>query len=92
MTWANQVLCMISEYHMACVTIGSVVTSPILPKAIGEWLPLLAAYTLPEDRAGITDVRVRDHQAKTLRVAVWLHRLDMALSGEPEASGSLMQA
>ena len=30
-TWACQILCMISEYHMACVTRGSPVTSPILP-------------------------------------------------------------
>ena len=30
-TWACQVLCMISEYHMACMTRGSSVTSPILP-------------------------------------------------------------
>ena len=77
---------------MACVTRESAVTSPILPKAIGDWLPPLAAYALPKDRAGITDVRVWDHQAKTLRVAVWLHQLDMALSGEPTASGSLVQA
>ena len=40
----------------------------------------------------MTDVRVWDHQARTLRVAVWLHRLDMAHSGEPAASGSLVQA
>ena len=91
-TWACQVLCMISEYHMACVTRGSPITSPILPGVIEDKPPPLTDYTLPEDRSGVTDVRVRDHQAKTLRVAVWLHRLDMALSGEPAASGSLVQA
>ena len=90
--WACQVLCMISEYHMACVTRGSPVTSPILPEVIEDKLPPLAGYTLPEDRLGVTDVRVRDHQAKTLQVAVWLHRLDMALSGEPAASGSMVRA
>ena len=83
---------MISEYHMACVTRGLPVTSPILPEVIEDKLPPLAGYTLPEDRSGVTDVRVQDHQAKTLRVAIWLHRLDMALSGEPAASGSLVQA
>ena len=77
---------------MACVTRGSPVTSPILPGIIEDKLPPLAGYTLPEDRLGVTDVRVRDHQAKMLRVVVWLHRLDMALSGEPAASGSLVQA
>ena len=83
---------MISEYHMACVTRGSMVTSPILPGVIEDKLPPLTSYALPEDRSGVTDVRVRDHQARTLSVAVWLHRLDMALSKEPAASGSLVLA
>ena len=91
-TWACQVLCMISEYHTACVTRGLPVTSPILPGVIKDKLPPLTGYALPEDRSGVTDVWVRDHQARTLRVAVWLHRLDMALSEEPAASGSLVRA
>ena len=91
-TWACQILCMISGYHMACVTRGSPVTSPILPGVIEERLPPLTDYALPEDRSGVTDVRVRDHQARTLRVAMLLHRQDMALSEEPAASGSLVQA
>ena len=77
---------------MACVTRGSLVTSPILPEVIEDQLSPLAGYTLPEDGSGVMDVRVRDHQAKTLWVAVWLHRLDMALSREPAASGSLVWA
>ena len=91
-TWACQILCMISKYHMACMTRGSPVTSPILPGVIEDRLPPLTDYALPEDRSGVTNVRVRDHQARTLQVAVWLHRLDMALSEEPTASGSLVQA
>ena len=91
-TWACQVLCMISEYHMACMTRGSPVTSPILPGVIEDKLPPLTDYALPGDRLGVTDVRVWDHQARTLQVAVWLHRLDMALSQEPAALGSLVQA
>ena len=77
---------------MACVTRGSPVTSPILPRVIEDRLPPLTDYASPEDRSGVTDVRVWDHQARTLRVAVWLHRLDMALSEEPAASGSLVRA
>ena len=91
-TWACQILCMISEYHMACMTRGSPVTSPILPGVIEDRLPPLTDYALPEDRSGVTDVRVQDHQARTLQVAVWLHRLDMALSEEPTASESLVRA
>ena len=83
---------MISEYHMACVTRGSPVTSPILPGVIKDKLPPLTDYALPEDRSGVTDVRVQDHQARTLWVVIWLHRLGVALSKEPAASGSLVQA
>ena len=90
-TWACQILCMISEYHMACMTRASLVTSPILPGEIEDRLPPLTDYTSPEDRSGATDVRVWDHQARTLQVAVWFHRLDMALSEESTISGSLVR-
>ena len=90
-TWACQILCMISKYHMACMTRGSLVTSPILPGVIEDWLPPLTDYASPEDGSGMTDIRVRDHQARTLWVVVWLHRLDMALSEKPTASGSLVR-
>ena len=65
-TWACQILCMIAEYHMACVTRGSPVTSPIVPRELEEGLPPLADYAPTEDRSGTTDVRVRDHWARTL--------------------------
>ena len=63
-TWVCQILCMIAEYHMACVTRGPLVTSPIVPRELEDRLPLL--YTSPEDRSGSTNVRVRDHWARTL--------------------------
>ena len=91
-TWACQILCMIAEYHMACMTRGPLVTSPILPGELQDCLPPLADYASPEDRSGATDVRVRDHWARTLRVAIWCHRLDMALSEEPASSGSLVRS
>ena len=90
-TWACQILYMISEYHMACMTRGSPVTSPILPREIKDRLLPLTDYLSPEDRSGTTDIRVRDHQARTLQVAVWFHRLDMALSEEPATSGYLVR-
>ena len=65
-TWACQILCMITEYHMACVTRGSPVTSPIVPRGLEEHLLPLADYAPPEDWSGATDVRVRDHWARTL--------------------------
>ena len=65
-TWACQILCMIAEYHMACVTRGSPVTSPIVLRGLEERLPPLAGYAPPEDQSGATDIRVRDHRARTL--------------------------
>ena len=91
-TWACQILCMITEYHMACITWGSAVTSPILPRDLAERLLPLADYASPEDQSGTTDIRVRNHRARTLRVAVWMHRLDMVLSEEPASSGSLVRS
>ena len=91
-TWACQMLCMIAEYHMACVTRGSAVTSPILPRELVERLLPLEDYAPPEDQSGSTDVQVRDHRARTLRVAILCHRLDMALSGEPGSSRSLVRS
>ena len=77
---------------MACMTRGSAVTSPILPRELAKRLPPLADYARPEDQSGATDVRVRDHWARTLRVAVLCHRLDMALSDEPGSSRSLVKS
>ena len=86
----SQVLCMIAEYHLACATKGSTTTSPILPKAVEQYLPPLVDYARPAG-TGITDVRVRDHKAKSLQVGVWLHCKDMSLSWEKEASETLVQ-
>ena len=52
---ASQVLCMIAEYHLACATRGSMTMSPILPKAVEQYLPLLVDYARPGG-TGITDV------------------------------------
>ena len=89
-TVASQVLCMIAEYHLACATRGSMTTSPILPE-VEPYLPPLVGYSHPGS-AGITNVRVHDHKARSLRVGVWLHRMDMSLSWEKEASESLVQS
>ena len=74
------------------MTRGSPVTSPIVPRELEERLPPLADYAPPKDQSGTTNVRVRDHRARTLRVAVWYHRLDMVLSEEPASSGSLVRS
>ena len=77
---------------MACVTRGSAVTSLILPRELAERLPPLADYAPPEDQSGATDVHIRDHWARTLRVAILCHRLDMTLRGEPGSSRTLVRS
>ena len=84
----NMVLCMISEYHLTCLSKGPSYISPVLPEAVNNLLPPLEEYRAGGDFQGTQDVRVPE-RAKTLRVAVWLHRLDMATAGDREASYSL---
>ena len=87
---AGQVLCMIAKYHLACATMGSMTTSPILPEAVEQYLPPLVDYTHPGG-TGLTDVQVHDHKSCSLHIGVWLHLVNMSLSWEREASESLVQ-
>ena len=84
----DQVLCMISEYHLTCLSQGPSYVSPVLPEAAKNLLPPIEEYMASGDFQGTQDARVLE-RAKTLRVAVWLHHLDMATTGDGEASYSL---
>ena len=84
----NMVLCMISEYHLMCLSQGPSYISPVLPEAVKNLLPPLEEYRAGGDFQGTWDTRVLE-RAKTLRVAVWLHHLDMAIAGDMMASYSL---
>ena len=92
-TLSSHILAMIPDNHAACALSGPHVTSPITSLQIEERLPPLGDYTKavhqPSHHEGSTDVRVRDHYAKTLRVAIWLHRLDMALEPHGRSSWTL---
>ena len=83
----NQVACMIAEYHLTASTHQSSLR-PILPHEAAPLLPPIKNYVLGVSFEGTWDVRVMDH-AVALRVAVWLHQLDMAMGGEALASESL---
>ena len=84
----NQVLCMISEYHLMCLSQGSSCISPVLPEAAQELLPPMEEYLAGDSSCGTRDLRVEE-KTKTLRVAVWLHRLDMVAAGDGTVSLSL---
>ena len=84
----NQVLCMISEYHLTCLSQGSSCISPVLPEAAKDLLPPIEEYLADDSFHGTRDLRVKE-KAKTLWVAVWLHHLDMAAAEDGTASLSL---
>ena len=84
----NQVSCMIAEYHLTSSARVSTTLSSVLPEAAKLLLPAIKTYVSNVSFEGTWDVRVLDH-ARTLRVAVWLHCLDMAVGGDQSASETL---
>ena len=84
----NQVLCMILEYHLTCLSQGSSCISPVLPEAAKDLLPPIEEYLADDSFHGTRDLRVEE-KAKTLWVDVWLHCLHMAAAEDGTASLSL---
>ena len=84
----NQVACMIAEYHLTGSARGPSSLSPIIPEKAAALLPPLKNYVPGVAFKGTRDVRVVDG-ARTLRVAVWLYQLNMAMEGEGMASETL---
>ena len=84
----NQVTCMIAEYHLMSSAQGPSSLSPILLVEAAALLPPIKNYVPGIAFEGTRDVRVMD-RARTLRVAVWLHQLDMAVTGDGMASETL---
>ena len=84
----NQVVCMIAEYHLTGSARGPSSLSPVLPEAAATLLPPINDYVPGGAFEGTRDVRVVD-RARTLRVAAWLHRLDMSARGDGMASQTL---
>ena len=79
---------MISEYHLTCLSQGPSYISPVLPEAAKDLLAPIEEYMAGSGFQGTQDLRVLE-KAKTLRMAVWLHHLDMATAGDGVASYSL---
>ena len=66
---------MIAEYHLMSASQGTDRILPVLPEVAAWLIPPLEDY-LPGSFDGCRDVRVMD-RAQILRVAVWLHCLDL---------------
>ena len=81
----NQVICMIAEYHLTSSARVLSSLCLVLPEAAKPLLPPIKSYVPGVAFDGTWDVRVLDH-AKILRVAAWLHRLDMSAGGDGMAS------
>ena len=84
----NQVTCMIAEYHLTGSAQGLSSLSPILLVKAAALLPPIKNYVPGIVFEGTRDVRVMD-RARILRVAAWLHQLDMAAGGDGMASETL---
>ena len=79
---------MIAEYHLTGSARDLSSLSPLLPEAATTLLPPIKEYVAGVAFEGTRDVRVLD-RARTLRVAVWLYRLDMSAGGDGMASETL---
>ena len=77
---------MIAEYHLTGSAQGMLSLSPVLSEAVRNLLPTVD-YVAGGAFQGTRDVRVVD-RAKTLQIATWLHRLNMAAEEDEIASDS----
>ena len=82
----NQVLLMIAEYHLTSASQGTHSIQPVLPEGAARLMPPVDEY-LPGSFEGCRDVRVTD-RAQILRIATWLHRLDLAATYGVEIAAS----
>ena len=82
----NQVLLMIAEYHLTSASQGTHHILPVLPEGATRLMPPLEDY-LPGSFDGCRDARVTD-RAQILRVAIWLHRLDLCATHGAEIAAS----
>ena len=82
----NQVLLMIAEYHLTSASQGTHHVRPVLPEGAARLMPPLDDY-LPGSFDGCRDIRVTD-RAQILRVAIWLHCLDLRTTYGVEIAAS----
>ena len=79
---------MIAEYHLMSASQGTHRILPVLPEGAAQLMPPLDEYLLGgASFDGCRDVRVTD-RAQILRVATWLHRLDLSATYGAEIAAS----
>ena len=77
---------MIAEYHLTSTSQGTHRILSVLPEGAVQLMPPVDEY-LPGSFEGCHDVRVTD-RAQILRVATWLHRLDLTATYGTEIAAS----
>ena len=82
---------MIAEYHLTSNAQGTSNLRPVLLEVARNLLPPIEDYIAGGAFRGMRDMRVVE-RAKTLRIATWLHHLDMAAEGDEIASQTLEAA
>ena len=83
----NQVLLMIAEYHLTSACQGSNSILPVLPEGAAQLMHPLDEYLPGGTFEGCRDVRVTG-RAQILRVACWLHRIDLSATYSTEVAAS----
>ena len=83
----NQVLVMIAEYHLTSACQGSRSIPPLLPEGTARLMHPLDEYLPGGTFEGCRDVRVTG-RAQILRVACWLHRMDLSATYSTEVAAS----
>ena len=83
----NQVLVMIAEYHLTSACQGSNSIPPVLPEGATQLMPPLDQYLPGGTFEGCCDIRVTG-RAQILRVACWLHRIDLSATYSAEVAAS----
>ena len=79
---------MIAEYHLTGRAQGSSSLNPVLREVVRDLLPPVEDYIVGGAFQGTRDMKVVN-RAKTLRIATWLHCLDMMAEGDGIASQTL---
>ena len=83
----NQVLVMIAEYHLTSACQGSRSIPPVPPEGTARLMHPLDGYLPGGTFEGCRDVRVTG-RAQILRVACWLHRMDLSATYGAEVAAS----
>ena len=78
---------MIAEYHLTSACQGSNSIPPVLPEGATQMMPTLDKYLPGGTFEGCRDVRVTG-RAQILRIACWLHRIDLSATYSAEVAAS----